>query len=158
MVNQETLSLIKSFEGLSLKAYPDPATHAEPYTIGWGTTIYPNGKKVKLGDVITLQQAEEYFEHDVSKVALDIIPIIHKVLTPNQFGALVSFAYNVGEDIDADTIAEGLGDSTLLKKININPSDPSIRQEFLKWNRGGGHILDGLTRRRNAEADLYFKP
>lgn len=158
MVNKETLDLIKSFEGFSLKAYPDPATHAEPYTIGWGTTIYPNGKKVHLGDIITVEYAEECFQHDVNKVALDIVPIIHKVLTPNQFGALVSFAYNVGEDIDADTVAEGLGDSTLLKKVNVNPFDPTIALEFAKWNRAGGQIMDGLTRRRKAEANLYFKP
>lgn len=157
MINKATIDLIKSFEGIFLKAYPDPATGGEPITIGWGTTIYPNGKKVKLGDIITMQQAQEYLEFDINKFAESIKPIIKVKLTDNQFGALVSFAYNVGADIDADTIAEGLGDSTLLKKVNANPNDPTIANEFLKWNKANGKIMNGLTRRRKAESDLYFK-
>ena len=77
-------------------------------------------------------------------------------LNDDQLSALVSFAYNVGLDIDADFIAEGLGDSTLLKKVNANPNDPSIEKEFLKWTKSGGKILRGLVLRRQEEANLYF--
>jgi lysozyme len=81
------------------------------------------------------------FEQYVDSFCIDTI-------TQNQFDALVSFCYNVGPS--------NLKSSTLLKKVNLNPNDPTIKNEFLKWNRGGGKVLDGLTRRRQAEADLYF--
>ena len=89
--------LIKQFEGLFLNAYPDPATGAEPYTIGYGTTIYPDGKKVKLGDSISEQEAYEYLVHEVNEKAKGV----DKLVTANdikqqQFDALVSFAYNCG--------------------------------------------------------------
>jgi GH24 family phage-related lysozyme (muramidase) len=63
--------------------------------------------------------------------------------------ALVSFCYNLG--------AGSLKKSTLLKKVNADPNDPSIKLEFLKWNKSGGKVLNGLTLRRNAESELYFK-
>ena len=69
---------------------------------------------------------------------------------------MVSFAFNVGSDIDVDNIPEGLGDSTLLRKVNANPNDPSIAREFIKWNKAGGRVLDGLTKRRIQESELYF--
>jgi lysozyme len=61
----------------------------------------------------------------------------------------LSFTYNVG--------IANLQKSTLLKKVNYNPNDPTIRLEFMKWNKAGGKVLNGLTRRREAEANLYFK-
>ena len=69
-------------------------------------------------------------------------------ISQGQFDALVSFAYNVG--------LNALRNSTLIKKVNKNPSDPSIAKEFLKWNKVNGKALQGLTRRREAEAKLYF--
>lgn len=69
-------------------------------------------------------------------------------LTQNQFDALVSFTFNLGEG--------SLKSSTLLKKVNANPSDTTISSEFLKWNKAGGKVIDGLTKRRQAEAKLYF--
>jgi lysozyme len=69
-------------------------------------------------------------------------------INQNQFDALVSFAYNLG--------VGNLKSSTLLKKVNANPSDPTIRDEFMKWVNGGGKKLPGLVKRRQAEADLYF--
>ncbi len=68
----------------------------------------------------------------------------------NQFDALVSFCYNVGP--------ANLKSSTLLKKVNINPNDPTIKNEFLKWTKAGGKVLKGLVTRRTAEAELYFTP
>ena len=81
------------------------------------------------------------FEQYVDSYCVDTI-------TQNQFDALVSFCYNVGP--------ANLKASTLLKKVNADPNDPSIRAEFLKWNKAGGRALKGLTRRREAEANLYF--
>jgi lysozyme len=75
-------------------------------------------------------------------------PLIKVELSDNQFSALVSFAFNLG--------AGALSKSTLLKKVNANPEDESIRAEFAKWDKAGGKQLRGLTRRRKAEADLYF--
>jgi lysozyme len=68
----------------------------------------------------------------------------------NQFDALVCFSYNVG--------LGALKGSTLLKKLNANPKDPTIRDEFLRWNKAAGRVMRGLTKRRAEEADLYFKP
>ena len=82
--------------------------------------------------------------------------LLKTTVTQNQFNALVSFAYNVGSDIDADDIPEGLGDSTLLKKVNKNPNDLSIMAEFLKWNKSNGKVSNGLVKRRKLEAKLYF--
>ena len=68
---------------------------------------------------------------------------------PKQFDALTSFTYNEGSG--------AFGGSTLLKKLKVNPNDPTIRDEFMRWVYGGGEILPGLVTRREAEADLYFK-
>lgn len=148
MVNDATVALVKQFEGLELNAYPDPATHAEPYTIGWGTTIYPDGTKVKLGDTCYEWQAETYLKHDLEQFAKKVSPLIKSNLNDNQFGAIVSFAYNVG--------VGNLKSSTLLKKVNANPSDPAISNEFSKWNKANKKVMKGLTKRRAAEATLYF--
>ena len=71
-------------------------------------------------------------------------------LTSNQFSALVSFAYNVG--------LGALKSSTLLKRVNANPCDEDIKRQFMRWNKGGGRVLKGLTKRRQSESDLYFLP
>jgi lysozyme len=119
-------------------------------TIGYGTTIYPNGQKVQLTDkVITSQEAEAYLQNDLRQFEKDVEMLVQPALTQNQFDALVSFAYNLG--------IGNLSKSTLLKKVNAMPYDTTIRAEFLKWNKAGGKVLNGLTRRRTAEADLYFK-
>lgn len=148
-INNETIKLIQSFEGLELNAYPDPGSGGDPWTIGYGTTIYPNGKKVKKGDTITQQQATEYFMQDILKFSNKVLPLLMQTLTDNQFGALLSFAYNVG--------IQNLKISTLLKKVNINPQDVSITREFNKWVKASGKVLPGLVRRRAEEAKLYFK-
>jgi len=148
MINEATINLIKSFEGLELNAYVDPATGNEPITIGYGTTIYPDGTKVKLGDVCTQQQATEYLQHDVDQFAAKVKVLVNSDVTDNQFGALTSFSYNVGTG--------NLKASTLLKKVNINPNDITIHDEFLKWNKAAGKVMNGLTRRRQAESKLYF--
>jgi lysozyme len=160
-VNKDTVDLVKSFEGFFKDAYLDPVNIP---TIGYGTIQYPpyylKGRRVRVGDpTITEAQAVDFMMYELNQKAADIENnhLITKDVTDNQFGALVSFAYNVGTDIDSDDIAEGLGDSTLLKKVNADPNDPTIRTEFMKWVNAGGKKLNGLVRRRGAEADLYFK-
>lgn len=153
-MRQIAAKIIKEFEGYKSVAYKCPAG---VWTIGYGSTYYENGKPIKPGDTVTLDQAEKLLMHTISDFERGVRSLVKSKLNDNQFAALVSFAFNVGLDIDADFIAEGLGDSTLLKKVNANPSDPNIRTEFMKWVNAGGKKLPGLVRRRRAEADLYFK-
>jgi lysozyme len=141
------ISIIRKHEGLKLNAYLCPAG---VWTIGWGNTFYENGSKVKQGDVITRERADALLLMIVNKFRNEMRPLITKPLTVNQESALVSFVYNVG--------VNALRRSTLLKKVNDNPSDPTIRDEFMKWNKANGVMLPGLTNRRRDEANLYFKP
>jgi len=144
-INQSGIDLVKKFEGSRLNAYLDSVNVP---TIGYGATFYENGNKVKIGDKISQQRADELLTYHLNLFAKGITPLITSKVNSNQFSALVSFAYNLG--------VGNLKNSTLLKKVNANPNDTSIRDEFIKWNRAGGNVLAGLTRRRNAEADLYF--
>ena len=153
-LNEIGYQTIMDFEGLSLKPY---LCSSSVPTIGYGNTYYPNGKKVTMRDKpITKEYAIEIFKFIADLFAKDVNNLLKTTVTQNQFNALVSFAYNVGSDIDADDIPEGLGDSTLLKKVNKNPNDLSIMAEFLKWVRSNGEISKGLTTRRKKEAKLYF--
>jgi lysozyme len=146
IVNQKCIDLIISFEGLFLKPYYCPANVC---TIGYGTIKYPNGTRVRITDVeITRAKAMEYLMFEIDQKSKAIDPMLREDLTGNQFGALISFAYNLGEG--------ALKQSTLLKKVNANPLDAQIRNEFQKWIYADGKKLNGLLRRRNAEADLYF--
>lgn len=146
IVNQKCIDIIKSFEGLFLKPYLCPANVA---TIGYGTIRYPNGTKVRLTDpAITEAKAMEYLMFEINQKARAIDPMLREDLTGNQFAALISFAYNLGEG--------ALRSSTLLKVVNATPLSPQIRTEFQKWIYADGKKLNGLLRRRNAEADLYF--
>lgn len=143
--SQKGIELIKQFEGFRLKGYLDSVNIP---TIGYGTTVYPNGEKVKLSDVISKKKAEEYLINDVKKFEDFVNKYVVSDVNQNQFDALVSFTYNVGPN--------NLQKSTLLKKVNKNPNDPSISKEFLKWVNAGGNKIQGLVNRRNEEAKLYF--
>jgi lysozyme len=145
-LSQKGLELIKQFEGLSLTPY---VCAGGINTIGYGNTYYTNGKKVTLKDPkITQKQAEELLKHSLSTYEKAVDSFCRDDISQPQFDALVSFAYNLG------TVA--LQKSTLIKKVNANPKDVTIADEFLKWNKAGGRVLVGLTRRRQAEANLYF--
>lgn len=127
-------------------------------TIGFGNTFYPDGRKVTMKDKpITRAYGEEIFNFITAKFEKEVNSLIKTKLTQNQFNALLSFAYNVGTDIDLDTIPEGLGDSTLLKKVNKNPNDKSISAEFAKWNKANKKVINGLISRRQLEVELYWK-
>lgn len=154
-VNTNCINLIKKFEGLELKPYHGAADRANVFTIGYGTIQYPptymGGKAVALSDpAITEQQATDFLTYEVTQKAQQIDLLLRDDLTPNQFGALISFAYNLG--------AGSLKQSTLRAKVNANPKDPSIKDEFLKWVYANGQKVQGLVTRRTAEANLYFTP
>ena len=137
--------LIQQFEGLKLKAYQDSVGI---WTIGYGNITYLDGTKVKKGDEITREQADLMFKSTANKFALEVAKLINVCLTQNQFNALVSLAYNIG-------IGAFKG-STLLKKVNNNPNDKSIANEFLKWKYAGGKVIQGLLNRRIKESEVYF--
>jgi lysozyme len=144
-VNNLGIDLMHYFEGCKLEAYQ---CSAKVWTIGWGNTYYQDKNLVKQGDKITQDRANELFEFVVNEFAVGVEKLLTKKVNENQFSALVCFAYNVGTG--------NLAKSTLLKKVNANPNDPSISNEFLRWNKAGGKELLGLTRRRTAESKLYF--
>jgi len=149
-VSENCINLIIKFECANniekyLIAYKCPAG---VWTIGIGTTLYPNGSKVKQGDVITKEQAYDYLKYDLKGIERSIDAFTTDLINQNQFDSLASFAYNLG--------CNALKNSTLLKKVNNNPNDASIRTEFNKWVYANGKILQGLVNRRKAEADLYF--
>jgi len=146
--------LIATFEGLRLKPY---LCSAGVPTIGYGSTFYPSGRKVTMRDKPITQETAFWMLKQVANMfAKDVDSLVTSNINQNQFNALVSFAFNLGSDIDADNIPEGLGDSRLLRRVNANPNDPEIAREFVKWNKAGGRVLDGLTKRRLKEAELYF--
>ncbi|MGC6061442.1 lysozyme [Enterobacter kobei] len=150
-ISEKGIALIKHFESCRLVAYPDPGTGNAPWTIGWGHT----GPDVTPGLMWTQAQADHTLLLDLKQFERDVLFLVKVPLTQAQFDALVSFTFNVGSDIDKDTLAEGLGDSTLLKKINASDYVGASR-EFLKWNKAGKKVLPGLTRRRNAEMALFL--
>jgi lysozyme len=140
------LALIKSFEGLSLKAYRD---QVGVLTIGYGTTnsVLPKDKKIVLGQVIDLVTAEQYLTLAVDSIfSIEVNRLVKVNIDQKQFDALVCFAYNCGVD--------HLTSSTLLKKLNAGDF-AGAQKEFLKWNQAGGVAVRGLTRRRLAEAFLF---
>lgn len=150
--SDQAYEFIKSYEGLRLMAYPDPGSeNGLPITIGYGTTMYDDGRKPKLGDVITKDRALQLLKWEVDNKAKSLDAFINGVpLTQNMYDSLCSLIYNIG--------VGGFQKSTLLKKIKINPSDPSIEHEFLRWNKNNGKAMNGLTKRRQNESDLYFSP
>ncbi|MTH47490.1 lysozyme [Intestinirhabdus alba] len=136
--------LIQQHEGLELTAYPDPATGAAPWTIGYGHT-----KGVTPGQQITREQAEQFLIEDLAIVANTITANVKVALNQNQFDALSSFIFNVGSG--------NFTDSTLLKKLNIGDYDGAA-DEFLRWDKAAGKVMPGLTKRRTAERQLFLEP
>lgn len=142
----KAVELIKEAEGFYPKPYICPA--GVP-TIGYGTTRYPSGKRVELTDpTIDKSTALTYLSHDLKFFEDGVDALTRDDVTQNQFGALVSFSYNLG--------LQNLKTSTLIKKVNANPDDPSIAAEFVKWCRANGKVLKGLQIRRQKESELYF--
>ena len=144
-ISKNGLNLIKEFEGFSSKPYLDVVNIP---TIGWGNTFYEDGTKVKLGEQISKTDALKLLEHIANKDFGNFVNKTVKVpLNQNQFDALVSFAYNLGNG--------SLQNSTLLKKLNSGDYQ-GASNEFLRWNKSGGKVLNGLTRRREKERALFL--
>lgn len=148
-IDKVGLQLLEKYEGCKLKAYPDPATGGLPITIGYGNTYYEDGTKVKLGDIITQERADELIHNLLDHYEKGVDSITIDTITQNQFNALVSFAWNLG--------LANLKSSTLLRKVNQNPNDLSIGSEFSKWCKANNKVMAGLVARRSAEWDLFSK-
>lgn len=155
IVSSACVDLIKHYEGFYPKPYICPA--GVP-TIGYGTTIYPEGKKVTIKDpVITEKEAVELLYNDLNKFEAAVNKLVKLQINQPQFDALVSFAYNLGTG--------SLQDSTLLKIINKNVMSTAadwkkqITVEFCRWvwgKQNGKPIkLAGLIARRSTEAYLF---
>lgn len=137
-IGAKGIAVIKNYEGFRAQAYLD--TGKVP-TIGYGTT-----KGVKMGQTITMAEAELALKRDVSSAEATVTKSVTVKLNQDQFDALVSFVYNVGSG--------NFRSSTLLSLLNQGHYDLAA-QQFVRWNRDNGRIIDGLTRRRKAEAALF---
>jgi len=141
--SQRGIALIKQFEGLKLNAY---LCSANVPTIGYGNTYYPNGIKVKLGDKISQEQAEELLKDILKKFEAIVNRKLKVKVSQNQFDALVSHTYNTG------------GSDTLFRLINNGANEQDIRSWIeTRYITANGVKLNGLVRRRKAESDLFFR-
>jgi len=148
-ISKDGLDLVKHFESCLKKtsdgrfrAYVDPVG---VITIGWGHTNH-HGRKFDRSSIWTQQECDDELATDLAIFEKDVDRLVKVPLSQFQFDALVSFAYNCGTG--------NLTKSTLLRKLNAGDYDGAAH-EFSKWNKGGGKVLRGLTRRRAAEASLF---
>jgi len=144
-INQATVDLVKEFEGLKLEAYFDPVG---VLTIGYGYTNRAGfGPGVSFGDVWTKEKAEEMLAETLVRFANEIRPLLKRDATENQFGAMLSLAYNIGTG--------AFSRSTCLKRFNAGDIEGAA--DALTWfNKAGGKVLRGLVRRREAERVLFL--
>jgi lysozyme len=141
MISERGLAIIREFEGLRLRAYPDPASGGEPYTLGYGHTL-----DVDPGDNCTLEEAEQWLLDDCADAEVAILRHVKVPLSQGQLDALISFVFNLG--------AGNFAKSTLLRKLNAGDY-VGAWQEFPRWNKAAGKVMPGLSRRRAAEAKLF---
>jgi lysozyme len=145
-IGAEGLKLIKEFEGCKLISYKCPAG---VWTIGIGSTRYADGSPVKANQALPnegealmlLTKTVAAYEHTVNTVGVE--------LTQNEYDALVSLCYNIGSG--------NFVSSTLVKMLKADEPKAEVAKQFLRWDKAGGKPLAGLTRRRNAEAELFLK-
>ena len=137
--SKEGIDFIKSFEKLRLQAY---LCEANKLTIGYGHT-----RNVKIGQTCTVAEAEQMLAEDVA-IAEKAVNTINQYLTQNQYDSLVSLCFNIGN--------ENFKTSTLYRKVNADPNDPTIKGEFVRWIYCKKKKSKGLTRRRIEEAKIYF--
>ena len=150
--SKKIIEFIANFEAFRSNPYLDVAGIP---TIGYGATYYENGVKVTMNDTpVTHERALQLKAFHIQVAEKAVRQLVKSVVNQNQFDALVSFTYNLGSN--------ALKNSTLLKKVNTNPNDKSIEAEFKKWvnirNPKTGRLekSNGLIRRRNEEAAIYF--
>ena len=139
--SKSCVDLVKEFEGCKLTSYPDPASGLAPWTIGFGST----GPDVHPNLTWTQQQCDDRLIADVARVGRSVDKITGPT-TQNRFDALVSFAYNLG--------VGNLMGSTLLRMHKAGDYAGAADQ-FQRWDKGAGKVMDGLLRRRLAEAQMY---
>ena len=143
-MSKNGLTLLKSFEGCELTAYQDSVG---VWTIGYGWTQPVNGKPVSKGMIITQETADSLLCSGVVQYEKGVTGLVKVAVNQNQFDALVDFSYNLG--------VKSLEGSTLLKKLNTGDCTGAA-DEFLKWNKAGGKVLNGLVKRRAAERSLFL--
>jgi len=165
MICKEAVDLVKSFEGihdgnLTVIGLQPKMCPAGIWTVGYGralrskvTNKFLKGEEGKVEALnkypaLTIEQAEDMLEFDLTTFSEGVKKLIKVDVTDNQFGALVSFAYNVG--------VGNLASSTLLKRLNAGEGKAEVGKEFLKWDKAGGKVLKGLTLRREAERKLFI--
>ena len=147
-ISERGLAFIKGFE--SFRAYPYWDSARPPVaTIGYGSTYYPDGRRVRISDPpITEAQAIELMLEVLREFEAGITDALRVDVTQSQFDALVSWAFNVG--------INAARNSTLMEKLN-NGDYLGAADQFQRWNRAGGRVLNGLTRRREAERELFLE-
>ena len=148
VISKEGLELIKEFEGFYSKAYLCPG---DVWTVGYGTTKYPDGTLVSRGDTVSEEDAERFLAQDIKYFSIKVDNFLYNkgiALNDNQFSALVSFCYNLGLDPLVNS------KRSMHKAIVRNHQ---VREAFMMYCFAAGKKLNGLVRRRKAEADLYFK-
>lgn len=150
------IAIIEEFEGFQSEAYRDPGSKdGKPITCGFGSTRHLDGRPIQLGEVWSREYALEVRARDLLVFEAGVNQLVGTAPTTQaQFDALVSLAYNIGLDIDDDAYAEGLGDSTLMKK-HLEGDYAGAQAAFRSWRFNDGKEMAGLVRRRAAEATLY---
>jgi lysozyme len=145
--SDQGIALLKRHEGLRLKAYPDPASGGEPWTIGYGTTSSAGVGKITRGMTITEAQAEEMLRKSLLIYERGVVKAITRRPTQPQFDAMVSLAYNIG--------VPRFSTSSVVKHFNAGDIDKAAGA-FLLWNKAAGKIMSGLTKRRQSERALFL--
>ena len=140
------LTLIKKWEGCKLTAYLDGGG---VWTIGYGTTFYPDGTRVKEGDTCTQEQADYWLQEHANDLVFEVLNEVKVTLNANQIKALVCFVYNIG--------IGAFKKSTMLRLINDGKVLEAAEQ-FIRWNKDNGIVVPGLTNRRLDEKKLFNTP
>lgn len=135
--------LVKQFEGLTFKAYPDPGTRGAPYTVGYGHT-----EGVFKDTIVDSDTVERLLALDLRKTCNAVLKYVTVPLSDNELAALISFTFNVG--------AGAFSKSTLVRFLNEGKRQEAADQ-FLRWDKAAGKQMPGLVRRRAAERDLFLK-
>ena len=131
---------IAQYEGYKDRAYvPVPG---DKVTIGYGTTQYPDGSRVKLGDKVTPERAMVLLKHDASRFEQAVKRCAPVPMYQHEYSAMISSTYNIGE--------AAFCRSTMAKKLRVGDYRGAC-DAMLLWNKQGGKVLRGLTKRREAE-------
>lgn len=141
-IPEQCVALVAKWEGFREHAYLCPAA---VWTIGYGTTRWPDGRRVKAGETITRKVAESVLRLNLRDFASEVDRLTTVPLAVHERAALISFVYNVG--------SSAFGSSTLLRLLNEGDRAGAAEQ-FRRWNKGGGKVLEGLIRRRDDEAAM----